>query len=68
VALPPERGIEGVPHAFSQEVVAQDGDEDGETGIVGEPPGDVDVVLARREDVALAWRRRLDADAEKTQG
>ena len=40
--------VERVPDAFAEEVVAQDRDEDGETGESGEPPGDLDIVLAGR--------------------
>jgi hypothetical protein len=39
-------GVERVPDTFAEEVVSQDSDEDGEAGEGGEPPGDLDVVLA----------------------
>ena len=61
-------GVERVPDPLAQQVIAEDGDQDGEPRIEGEPPGDVDVVLPRREDVPPARRGRLDPDAEEAQG
>ena len=58
-------GVEGVPDPLPQQVIAEDGDQDGEPRIEAEPPGDVDVVLSRREDVPPARRGRLNPDAEK---
>ena len=46
-------------------VVSQDGDEDGEAGEGGEPLGDLDVVLALREQAAPARCGRLDAMPRK---
>ena len=46
VSTPAEPGIEGITDALSQEVVAQYRKEDGQPGIEGKPPGDVDVVFS----------------------
>src|SRR5512142_1623992 len=60
-------GIQRVSDAFAEEVVAQDGNEDRETGEGREPPGDFDIVLARREEAPPGGSRRLDAETEEAQ-
>src|SRR5206468_8448642 len=56
--------IERVTDALAEEVVRQHGDEDGEAGIDGEPPADLDGLLAFVQDVAAGRVRRRHADAE----
>src|SRR5881392_3854305 len=56
--------IERVTDALAEEVVRQHGDEDGEAGIDGEPPADLDGLLAFVQDVAPGRVRRRHADAE----
>jgi len=64
----PEAWIQGVPDALTEEVIAEDGDQNGQAGIKGEPPGDIDIVLAGRQDISPTGYGRLNADAEETEG
>src|SRR3990172_1487037 len=50
---------------LAQEIVSEDGDQDGQTGIDGEPPRELDVVLPRREDVPPGRGGRLPAGAKE---
>lgn len=63
--LPLQAWIEGVPNAFSEQVVRQNGDQDGNSREEREPPGEFQVILAGGEDVAPTGGGGLDSDAEK---
>jgi len=60
-----EPGINRIPDAFTQKVVAEHGDQDGHAREEREPPGDAEHVLALGEHIAPARCGRLDADAEE---
>src|SRR3972149_3349836 len=62
---PLEPRVGGVLDPLAQEVVPEDGDQDGQTGIDGEPPRELDVVLPRREDVPPGRGGRLHADSKE---
>ena len=57
--------IECVAYPFAEEVVAEDGNKDCKAGEGREPPGNFDIVLARRQEAAPGRRGRLDAEAEE---
>src|SRR5712691_3176175 len=62
-----EAGIEGIADALAQQVVGQHRHEDCQPGVEGEPPRDLDGVLALVQDVAPRRERRLHAEAEERQ-
>src|SRR3990172_1099652 len=62
---PLETRVGCVLDPLAQEVVPEEGDQDGQTGIDGEPPRDLDVVLTRREDVPPGRGGRLHADSKE---
>src|ERR1051326_4758255 len=57
--------VQHVAEAFAEEVEGQDRNQDGQAGEQGQPPGDVDVVLARGEHVVPGGRGRLHAQPQK---
>src|ERR1700690_1616990 len=60
--------IKRITDAFTEQIVAEHGDQNCETGEGRKPPGDLDVVLTGGKQAAPAWGRGLNAEAEKTQG
>src|SRR2546428_9022184 len=63
----PQAWVERVANPLAQEVVREDRDEDRESRVHGQPPADLDRVLALVEDVAPGRVRRLDAEPEERQ-
>src|SRR5437867_8237280 len=63
----PQARVERVANPLAQKVVREDRDEDRESRVHGQPPADLDRVLALAEDVAPGRVRRLDAEPEGRQ-
>src|SRR6266516_2650907 len=63
----PQARVERVANPLAQKVVREDRDEDRESRVHGQPPADLDRVLALVEDVAPGRVRRLDAEPEERQ-
>src|SRR5436853_3688960 len=60
-----EARVEGVADPLPQEAVRENRDQDREARVAGEPPGELDRVLALVQDVAPGGIRRLDPEPEE---
>src|SRR2546428_12674261 len=63
----PQAWVERDANPPSKELLREDRDENRETRVRGQPPADLDRVLALVEDVAPGRVRRLDAEPEERQ-
>src|SRR2546428_2760874 len=63
----PQAWVERDANPPSKELLREDRDENRETRVRGQPPADLDRVLAFVEDVAPGRVRRLDAEPEERQ-
>src|SRR5512133_431707 len=57
--------IQGIAQPFTEEIIAEYGDEDRHPRKDREPPSGAEGLLARDQQVAPRGRRRLHADTEK---
>src|SRR2546428_7898778 len=63
----PQAWVERDANPPSKELLREDRDENRETRVRGQPPADLDRVLALVEDVAPGRVRRLDAEPQERQ-